>query len=289
MKPGPLHTIRAGSGALPASPARRAILEAVRRARPPAVPLPSIAGVQDTASGDLVSRFAASAEAAAAIVRRVEAGGVGAGNMEAGSMAASDVDAGDVGTGGVGAGNMEAGSMAASDVDAGDMDAGGVKTGNMGGGGVALGDVNVRDVGAGGVEAGGVEAAVREAFPGATSIAAARSAWAFEALDPAADAHALARLDVLVCPGAFGVAENGAVWLPESGMGSRAAPFLAQHLVLVLDRNAIVPDMHAACDRLEAFREGYGVFVAGPSKTADIEQALVIGAHGPRSLLILLT
>ena len=209
MKPGPLHTIRAGSGALPAFPARRAILEAVRRARPPAVPLPSIAGVQDTASGDLVSRFAASAEAAAAIVRRVEAGGV--------------------------------------------------------------------------------EAAVREAFPGATSIAAARSAWAFEALDPAADAHALARLDVLVCPGAFGVAENGAVWLPESGMGSRAAPFLAQHLVLVLDRNAIVPDMHAACDRLEAFREGYGVFVAGPSKTADIEQALVIGAHGPRSLLVLLS
>ena len=269
MKPGPLHTIRAGSGALPAFPARRAILDAVRRARPPAVPLPSIAGVQDTASGDLVSRFAASAEAAAAIVRRVEAGGVGAGNMEAGGMAASDVGAGD-------------------------MDAGGVKTGDMGGGGVALGDVNVRDMGAGGVEAGGVEAggveaAVREAFPGATSIAAARSAWAFEALDPAADAHALARLDVLVCPGAFGVAENGAVWLPESGMGSRAAPFLAQHLVLVLDRNAIVPDMHAACDRLEAFREGYGVFVAGPSKTADIEQALVIGAHGPRSLLILLT
>ena len=174
----------------------------------------------------------------------------------------------------MGAENLEAGSVAASDVDAGDMDAGGVKTG---------------DVGAGGFEAGSVEAAVREAFPGATSIAAARSAWAFEALDPAADAHALARLDVLVCPGAFGVAENGAVWLPESGMGSRAAPFLAQHLVLVLDRNAIVPDMHAACDRLEAFREGYGVFVAGPSKTADIEQTLVIGAHGPRSLLVLLT
>ncbi len=163
------------------------------------------------------------------------------------------------------------------------------------------------------VEAGGVEAAVREAFPGAASIASASPAWGFEQAnpaaeasapwsfgfesghppfeqaDPAAEASALARLDVLVCAGAFGVAENGAVWLAESGMGSRAAPFLAQHLVLALDRNAIVPDMHAACDRLETFREGYGAFVAGPSKTADIEQTLVIGAHGPRSLTVLLT
>ena len=101
--------------------------------------------------------------------------------------------------------------------------------------------------------------------------------------------HTLAGLDVLVCPGELGVAENGAVWLGESGMGPRAAPFLTQHLVLVLDRSVIVPDMHAAYDTLDVAREGYGVFVAGPSKTADIEQALVIGAHGPRSLTVLLT
>ena len=139
------------------------------------------------------------------------------------------------------------------------------------------------------VETGGVEAAVRERFPEAVSIAATVPAWSFEQVNPGTDVHTMARLDVLVCPGELGVAENGAVWLSESGMGPRAAPFLTQHLVLVLDRSVIVADMHAAYDRLDVAREGYGLFVAGPSKTADIEQALVIGAHGPRSLTVLLT
>ena len=173
------------------------------------MPLPSITGVRDIDTGDLISRFMASAEAAAATVHIVETGGV--------------------------------------------------------------------------------EAAVRERFPEAVSIAATDPAWSFEQVNPGADAHTMARLDVLVCPGEFGVAENGAVWLGESAMGSRAAPFLTQHLMLVLEKSAIVPDMHAAYDRLDVAREGYGVFVAGPSKTADIEQALVIGAHGPRSLTVLLT
>ena len=200
---------RAGNGTQNGSQAREAILEAVRRARLPAVPLPPITGVRDADTGDLVSRFMASVEAAAAAVQIVETGGV--------------------------------------------------------------------------------EAAVRERFPEAASIAATVPAWAFDRMDARTDAHTLAGLDVLVCPGELGVAENGAVWLGESGMGPRAAPFLTQHLVLVLDRSVIVPDMHAAYDTLDVAREGYGVFVAGPSKTADIEQTLVIGAHGPRSLTVLLT
>lgn len=132
------------------------------------------------------------------------------------------------------------------------------------------------------VEDGRVETAVASAYPQAKVIASPEPAWTF---DPLVDAAAV---DVLVCRGLFGVAENGAVWLPESRMGVRAAPYLAQHLVLVIDRAEIVPDLHAAYARLDLAAEGFGGFIAGPSKTADIEQSLVIGAHGPRSLTVLL-
>lgn len=86
----------------------------------------------------------------------------------------------------------------------------------------------------------------------------------------------------------LGVAENGSVWLYESQMKNRLLPFICQHLVICLDAKDIVPTMDEAYKQVEVAKEGYGVFLAGPSKTADIEQSLVIGAHGARSLLVYL-
>ena len=103
------------------------------------------------------------------------------------------------------------------------------------------------------------------------------------------DPRSYADVDLFVCEGVLGVAENGAVWLPQSRMGARAAHFLAQHVIVVLARAAIVETLHDAYARLDAAAEPFGAFVAGPSKTADIEQSLVIGAHGPRSWRVLLT
>lgn len=100
--------------------------------------------------------------------------------------------------------------------------------------------------------------------------------------------HDMATIDVAVLEGRLGVAENGAIWLQESDCISRALPFITQHLVLVLEKSKLVDSMHAAYAQIDLTREGFGVFIAGPSKTADIEQSLVIGAHGAKSLLVIL-
>ena len=102
------------------------------------------------------------------------------------------------------------------------------------------------------------------------------------------DAHTLEPVYRTYIEATVGVAENGAVWLYESQMKNRLLPFICQHLVILLDAKKIVPTMHEAYQQIDVAKEGYGVFLAGPSKTADIEQSLVIGAHGARSLEVYL-
>jgi len=103
------------------------------------------------------------------------------------------------------------------------------------------------------------------------------------------DPHELEGLDIAIIAGEFGVAENGAVWVPGSTLGPHRAIFVVtQHLVLVVPAGQIVHNMQQAYDRIRLERPGFGIFISGPSKTADIEQALVIGAHGARSCTLFL-
>jgi L-lactate dehydrogenase complex protein LldG len=102
------------------------------------------------------------------------------------------------------------------------------------------------------------------------------------------DAHAIEGLGLAVVPGAFAVAENGAVWVPGDGLRPRGIFVVTEHLALVVPAAEVVHDMHEAYRRIAFPSAGFGTFVAGPSKTADIEQALVIGAHGARSCTLFL-
>jgi L-lactate dehydrogenase complex protein LldG len=114
--------------------------------------------------------------------------------------------------------------------------------------------------------------------------------WETLDLTKITDPHQFAHVELTVLRGQLGVAENGAIWLDENDMnGWRILPFITQHLAIVLDKKLIVNNMHEAYARLHVSENGFGVFLSGPSKTADIEQALVIGAHGARSLTVFLT
>jgi L-lactate dehydrogenase complex protein LldG len=103
------------------------------------------------------------------------------------------------------------------------------------------------------------------------------------------DPHQLESVTLALLKGHFGVAENGAVWITETRLGDRALPFICEHLALIVHTNSIVPTLHDAYERITAEAPyAFGTFIAGPSKTADIEQSLVLGAHGAKTLTLFL-
>jgi len=95
-------------------------------------------------------------------------------------------------------------------------------------------------------------------------------------------------LETVLVEGQLGVAENGAIWLDDSNFPNRLVPFITQQLIIKLDSTQIVSDMHQAYCQVNIESSGFGVFISGPSKTADIEQSLVYGAHGAKEVIVIL-
>lgn len=134
-----------------------------------------------------------------------------------------------------------------------------------------------------------VDRIIRKVYPDAKRIASNLPEVTCATINPDGleDPRELAGTDVAVVRGAFGVAENGAVWIPRA-VRHKALMFISEALVILLDRRNIVNNMHEAYARPGFDDYEFGSFIAGPSKTADIEQALVIGAHGPRDVTVIL-
>ncbi|WKL49446.1 LUD domain-containing protein [Flavobacterium pectinovorum] len=102
------------------------------------------------------------------------------------------------------------------------------------------------------------------------------------------DPHLLQNVELTIIKAHFGVAENSALWVTDDILGQRVAPFIAQYLAIIVNKSDIIPTMHQAYERIGNQEYGFGTFIAGPSKTADIEQSLVLGAHGARGLIVFL-
>ena len=132
---------------------------------------------------------------------------------------------------------------------------------------------------------------VKELYPDAKEIASNLPEITIATRNPdtVGQASDLNGTDVGIIRGQFGVAENACVWIPQQ-MKEKAVCFISENLVILLPKSQIVNNMHEAYKRIEFDKEydGYGTFISGPSKTADIAQVLVMGAQAARSATILL-
>jgi L-lactate dehydrogenase complex protein LldG len=102
------------------------------------------------------------------------------------------------------------------------------------------------------------------------------------------DPKDLQHIDLAIIKGEFGVAENGSVWISEEAYPVRVLPFITNDLVIVLEKDKLYLHMHKAFSMISKRERTFGTFISGPSKTADIEQCLVVGAQGAMSLSIIL-
>ncbi|MHB8208004.1 LutC/YkgG family protein [Mucilaginibacter sp.] len=106
--------------------------------------------------------------------------------------------------------------------------------------------------------------------------------------DNSANPHSLENVDYAIIEADLAIAENGAIWVTEDKIRTRVLPFISQHLAVIIRQKDMVPTMHQAYNKIGSNDYGFATFIAGPSKTADIEQSLVLGAHGARSMTIFL-
>lgn len=130
---------------------------------------------------------------------------------------------------------------------------------------------------------------IRSLYPDANTIASNLPDITIATFDPddVTEPAKLNGTDLAIIKGEVGVAENGCVWIPQQ-VKEKVLYFIAEYLVIILEKENLVNTMHEAYERITMNDYGFGTFISGPSKTADIEQALVVGAHGAKGVTVIL-
>jgi L-lactate dehydrogenase complex protein LldG len=101
-----------------------------------------------------------------------------------------------------------------------------------------------------------------------------------------------ADVDLAIIRAELACAENAALLVTSSGLPERALAFLAQRILVLVPRSRLVGGFMQAQGELARRLAGgealhHATWMSGPSKTADIEQTLVIGAHGVCALAVM--
>jgi len=135
-----------------------------------------------------------------------------------------------------------------------------------------------------------IDSEIKKLYPNASKIISCITEYASGtvSISEKTNPHTLENVDLAIVKGEFGVAENGAIWLSEKQFQLRVLPFITNDLVIILNKEDVCLHMHQAYKLIAERKRNFGVFISGPSKTADIEQCLVIGAQGAMSLTVIL-
>ena len=134
-----------------------------------------------------------------------------------------------------------------------------------------------------------IDTEIKKRYPNAVNIANCTLESSLEGVQISKNnrPHEYENIDLAIVKGELGVAENGAVWISDTQFPIRVLPFITNDLVIVLDKKDICAHLHQAYSFISKRDRSFGVFIAGPSKTADIEQCLVVGAQGAMSLPVM--
>lgn len=109
--------------------------------------------------------------------------------------------------------------------------------------------------------------------------------------DQAYSKHDLERCDAGISGCDCLVAQTGGILVTSASAGGRALSVLPPHHVVIASRSQLVGDLSDAFDLLRKSHPSippFVSFITGPSRTGDIERILVLGAHGPKKLTVLL-
>jgi L-lactate dehydrogenase complex protein LldG len=112
-------------------------------------------------------------------------------------------------------------------------------------------------------------------------------------LDPGMDRTQLSAIPLSIMPAAFLLADTGTAVVMPRNHAERLLCFLPDVSVLIAEGRSVVAHMSHVWETItkqasDPAMRGEMLLVTGPSRTADIEKKLVLGAHGPRRLIVIL-
>jgi L-lactate dehydrogenase complex protein LldG len=109
---------------------------------------------------------------------------------------------------------------------------------------------------------------------------------AAHSLNGASRKHELAQIPFALTTANFAIADTGTIAVCYDDVKSSLPFFLADVVFALLREGDVVANQFELFQRIDKNKEKNMVFITGPSRTADIEKVLVLGAHGPHRLIV---